>query len=90
MKNRLKNTIKYRNDENAQAALERANSVIGMDKKGMSDECRKMVVRDFTHIAREYFDLKTPLAIEISDKDGEYSVQINFKADRVKTFYILS
>lgn len=85
----MKNKVRVKNEENAQATFDRASSVIGADKAAMSEECRAIALRDFTHVAQEYFDLKTPLALNIESAEGEYTVQITFKADRVKTFYVL-
>ncbi len=85
-----KTETKVRNEENAQAAFERASRVIGADKAAMSEECRAIALRDFTHVALEYFDLKTPLKLTIeSGAEGGYAVSITFRADRAKPFYIL-
>lgn len=81
--------IKNRNSENAQATYQRVNIVLGADKAVMSEECKAVALRDFSRLAQEYFDLKTPLQLEITNNEGEYSVSITFKADRVKTFFLL-
>ncbi|MBO5783063.1 MAG: hypothetical protein J6R24_02840 [Clostridia bacterium] len=81
--------IKRRNQENAQATLNRATRVISTDKSPMSEDCQAVALADFTHIAREYFDLKAPPKLEISNQDGAYAVTFTFTADRVKSFYLL-
>ena len=85
----MKGKNKAKNEENAQAAFEPASRVIGADKSAMSEECRAVALRDLTRVALEYFDLKTPLELKIESEAGEYAVSVTFKADRVKTFYIL-
>ncbi|MBQ9081612.1 MAG: hypothetical protein IJY26_03130 [Clostridia bacterium] len=85
----MKNKTKNRNTENAQAVYERASRVINADKSAMSEECRAVALRDFLHVAREYFDLKGLPSLEIVNKSGEYDISVRFKADRVKTFYLL-
>lgn len=85
----MKNKARAKNEENAQAAFDRASRVIGADKAAMSEECRAIALRDFTHVAQEYFDLQTSPALTIDSEEGSYTVSLTFKADRVKTFYIL-
>ena len=81
--------MKKRNFENAAATYARTNLVVGAEKSAMSEDCKKIALRDFTRVAQEYFDLKTPVFMEVTAEAGEYAVSLNFKADRVKTFYLL-
>ncbi len=85
----MKNRTRAKNEENAQAVFDRASRVIGADKAPMSEECRAIALRDFAHVAREYFDLAAPPELKIEACEGGFCVSLTFRADRVKTFYLL-
>ncbi len=78
--------MRGRNEETAQATFSRVSAVLGGEKGGMKEECKRVALYDLTRVVREYFDLKTPVEMEISQDKGVYSVQITFTADRVKEF----
>ena len=68
---------------------ERINYVIQADKSVMSDGCKALVLQDFAEKFNEYFDLIGLPRMEIDYTSGEYTVEIVFKAERIKKFNIL-
>ena len=76
--------MKYKNSEK-----ERINYVIKADKSVMSDGCKALVLQDFAEKFNEYFDLIGLPRMEINYTNGEYTVEIVFKAERIKKFNIL-
>ncbi|MBQ5929290.1 MAG: hypothetical protein IIX02_00690 [Clostridia bacterium] len=76
--------MKYKNSEK-----ERINYVIQADKSVMSDGCKALVLQDFAEKFNEYFDLIGLPRMEINYTNGEYTVEIVFKAERIKKFKIL-
>lgn len=76
--------MKYKNSEK-----ERINYVIQADKSVMSDGCKVLVLQDFAEKFNEYFDLIGLPRMEINYTNGEYTVEIVFKAERIKKFNIL-
>jgi hypothetical protein len=69
--------------------FERTNSVIQADKSVMSDGCKALVIQDFAKIFGEYFELNGLPEMSIACEKGVYTVNICFKADRVKKFNVL-
>ena len=76
--------MKYKNSEK-----ERLNYVIQADKSVMSDACKALVLQDFAEKFNEYFDLTGLPRMEITCKNGTYSVCVSFEAERVKKFNVL-
>ena len=76
--------MKYKNSEK-----ERINYVIQADKSVMSDGCKALVLQDFAEKFNEYFDLIGLPRMEINYTNGEYTVEIVFKAERIKKFNVL-
>ena len=68
---------------------ERANHVIQADKSVMSEGCKALVLQDFAEKFNEYFDLIGLPRMEISYVNGEYTVEMVFKAERIKKFNVL-
>ena len=68
---------------------ERLRLVIQTDKSVMSDGCKALVLQDFAEKFNEYFHLIGLPRIQIDYKNGEYEVEIVFKAEHIKQFNIL-
>lgn len=68
---------------------ERLRYVIQADKSVMSDGCKALVLQDFSEKFNEYFDLIGLPRMQIRYANGEYDVEIVFKAERIKKFNIL-
>ena len=67
----------------------RINSVIQADKSVMSDACKTLVLQDFAEKFNEYFDVIALPRMEIVCKNGEYTVEISFQAERIRKFHVL-
>ncbi|MBQ8308477.1 MAG: hypothetical protein IJX96_01450 [Clostridia bacterium] len=67
----------------------RVSSVIQADKAVMSEACKALVLQDFAEKFNEYFDLIGLPRMELSCKNGVYSVSIAFEAERIKKFNVL-
>ncbi|MBO5240605.1 MAG: hypothetical protein J6B56_04200 [Clostridia bacterium] len=67
----------------------RVNNVIQADKAVMSEACKALVLQDFAEKFNEYFDLIGLPRMELSCKNGVYSVRIDFEAERIKKFNVL-
>ena len=67
----------------------RIGQVIQSDKAIMSEGCQALVLQDFSVLLNEYFELSSPVKMEITCQNGVYRVQIQFDADRVKKFNVL-
>jgi hypothetical protein len=67
----------------------RISNVIQADKSVMSDGCKALVLQDFAEKFNEYFDLMGLPRMDISCKNGIYTVSIAFEAERIKKFNIL-
>ena len=68
----------------------RVNNVIQADKAVMSEACKALVLQDFAEKFNEYFDLIGLPRMELSCKNGVYSVSIAFEAERIKKFNVLT
>lgn len=69
--------------------FERVNNLLQADKSVMTDACKSLVLQDFAEKFNEYFDLTGLPRMEISCKNGMYSVSVNFSAERIKKFNVL-
>ena len=67
----------------------RVQKVIQADKAVMSDACKSLVLQDFAEKFNEYFDLIGLPRMEISCKNGTFTVNIAFQAERIRQFNIL-
>lgn len=67
----------------------RLHSVIQADKSVMSDACKTLVLNDFANKFNEYFDLIGLPKMQIACKNGTYTVDITFDAERIKKFFVL-
>ena len=68
---------------------QRIDYAIQADKSVMSDGCKALVLQDFAEKFNEYFDLIGLPRMEITCQNGEYTVEIVFKAERIKKFNVL-
>ena len=55
----------------------------------MSESCKALILQDLGNKCNEYFDLVGLPRMEISYKNGVYTVEVCFEAERVKTFHVL-
>ena len=69
--------------------LTRISNVIQADKSVMSDGCKALVLQDFAEKFNEYFDLMGLPRMELSCKNGIYTVHLSFEAERIKKFNVL-
>ena len=67
----------------------RIHNVIQADKSFMSDACKALVLQDFSEKFNEYFDVMGLPRLELSQKNGVYTVQVTFEAERIKKFNVL-
>ena len=67
----------------------RVNQILQADKSVMSDACKALVLQDFAEKFNEYFDLIGLPRMTLECKNGEYTVQIAFQAERIKKFNVL-
>ena len=67
----------------------RVNSVIRADKSVMSEACKALVLQDFADKFHEYFDLMGLPRMELTCKNGIYTVNLTFQAERIKKFNVL-
>lgn len=67
----------------------RVNNVLQADKSVMSDGCKALVLQDFADKFNEYFDLIGLPRMELTCKNGIYTVKLAFEAERIKKFNVL-
>ncbi len=67
----------------------RVSNLIQADKSVMSEGCRALVLQDFAEKFNEYFDLLGLPRMELSCKNGVYTVLLRFEAERIKKFNVL-
>ena len=67
----------------------RVNRVLQGDKSVMSDGCKALILQDFAEKFNEYFDLIGLPRMELSCKNGTYTVKLAFEAERIKKFNVL-
>ena len=72
-----------------QSEYARVNHLLQADKSVMSESCKALILQDLGNKCNEYFDLVGLPRMEISYKNGVYTVEIRFEAERVKTFHVL-
>jgi len=69
--------------------FERAYGVLQADKTAVSEECKTLILRELEGKLREYFELSSPLALDVVQTRGEYEISLSFTAERVKCFQVL-
>lgn len=65
---------------------ERLESILRHDKAIISEACEAAAVRDFAHVAEEYFELDGELAFSVREERGKSLVTLRFRVNRVKNF----
>lgn len=70
--------------------LRRLEDLLRRDKAMISEECEAAAVRDFAHVAQEYFDLDGRVEFSLREEKGGGVVTISFRIVRVKNFNVLS
>lgn len=68
----------------------RVNNLLQADKSVMSDGCKALVLQDFAEKFNEYFDLIGLPRMDLTCKNGTYTVQLVFQAERIKKFNVLN
>ena len=68
----------------------RANNLLQADKSVMSDGCKALVLQDFAEKFNEYFELIGLPRMELTCKNGVYTVEMRFQAERIKKFNVLN
>ena len=68
----------------------RLEDLLRRDKAMISEECEAAAVRDFAHVAQEYFDLDGRVEFSLREEKGGGVVTISFRIVRVKNFTVLS
>ncbi len=64
----------------------RLSQLIEQDREGLNPESRDEALKDFLHVAQEFFELSgEPQFTVIKEKRG-FDVTFRFRADRVKNF----
>ena len=69
--------------------FKRVSDVIQADKSVMSDACKALVLQDFAEKFNEYFDLVGLPRMEIACRNGTFTVNVAFQAERIKKFNVL-
>ncbi len=67
----------------------RISNVIQADKSVMSDACKALALQDFAEKFSEYFELIGLPRMELNCKNGIYTVELVFQAERIKKFNVL-
>ena len=67
----------------------RVQKVIQADKSVMSDACKSLVLQDFAEKFNEYFDIIGLPRMEITCKNGTFTINVAFQAEGIKKFNIL-
>lgn len=73
----------------AREEIVRISNIIQADKSVMSDACKALVLQDFANKFSEYFDVVGLPRMEIVCKNGIYTVELLFEAERIKKFHVL-
>ena len=73
----------------AREEIVRISNIIQADKSVMSDACKALVLQDFGNKFSEYFDVVGLPRMEIVCKNGIYTVEVFFEAERIKKFHVL-
>lgn len=69
--------------------LRRLEDLLRRDKAVISEECEAAAVRDFAHVAQEYFDLDGRVSFSLREEKVGSVVTLTFRITRVKNFTVL-
>ena len=70
--------------------LRRLENLLRRDKAVISEDCEAAAVRDFAHVAQEYFDLDGRVSFSLQEEKNGALVTLTFRITRVKNFTVLS
>ncbi len=73
-----------------EGSRERLENLLRRDKALISEECEAAAVRDFAHVAQEYFDLDGRVSFSLREEKNGAFVTLTFRITRVKNFTVLS
>ena len=65
---------------------ERLENLLRRDKAVISEECEEAAVRDFAHVAEEYFELDGEMGFSVREDRGKTLVTVSFRVTRVNNF----
>lgn len=65
---------------------ERLENLLRRDKAVISEECEEAAVRDFAHVAEEYFELDGEMGFSVREDRGKTLVTVSLRVSRVKNF----
>ena len=65
---------------------ERLENLLRRDKAVIGEECEEAAVRDFAHVAEEYFELDGEMGFSVREDRGKTLVTVSFRVSRVKNF----
>ena len=65
---------------------ERLENILRHDKAIISGACEAAAVRDFAHVAEEYFELDGQMNFSVREERGKTMVLLTFRVTRVKNF----
>ncbi len=68
---------------------ERVKRLLASDKEEMNEASRAAALRDFAHVAAEYFEVEGPPSMQIKTGRRGAEVTFSFRAVRVKNFTVL-
>ena len=68
---------------------QRLVTMLEQDKEEINDATKAAAVRDFSHVAAEYFETDGEASFQVKRTKGGYEVTFGFKAVRVKNFSTL-
>ena len=69
--------------------FKRIFEVIQSDKSAVSEECKALIEKDLAAKLKEYFELSSPVTVEVVCVRGKYRVTVSLEAERVKNFNVL-
>ncbi len=72
-----------------QEELRRLEDLLRRDKALISEQCEAAAVRDFAHVAQEYFDLDGRVSFSLCEEKNGAFVTLTFRITRVKNFTVL-
>lgn len=71
------------------ADYKRVNDVIQADKSVMSEACKTLILQDLAEKLGEYFEVTSLPKLAIASKNGRYTIDVSFEAERIKKFNVL-
>ena len=72
-----------------QEELSRLENLLRRDKAVVTEECEAAAVRDFAHVAQEYFDLDGRVSFSLREEKNGAVATLTFRIVRVKNFTVL-